>query len=83
MFDGVETWKRSATAAGYDDGNLVASRGENRERRWAHRHALPVKIKILLFETQRKPAVIQAFAFFSHNEKYLSITFYISQTSNH
>jgi len=49
VFDGVETWKGSITAAGYDDGDLLASCGENCKRQEAHSHALPVKIKILLF----------------------------------
>jgi len=58
VFDGVETWKGSITAAGYDNCDLLASCGENCKRQEAHGHALPVKIKILLFQTQRKFDII-------------------------
>lgn len=65
VFNWVETWKRSTTAAGYDDGDFLASCGKNRERRWTYCHALPVKIKILLFQkAKRISAKIQTITFF-------------------
>lgn len=66
MFNGMETGEESTTTAGYDDGDFLASCGKNRERRWTHCHAVPVKIKILLFQkAKRMFAIIQPSRFFS------------------
>lgn len=45
VLHGMETRKESTTAAGYDDGDLLAGDGENRERRRTYRHTLPVNFQ--------------------------------------
>lgn len=54
----MEIWKESTTATSNDDGDPLASCGENCERRWTDCHTLPVKIKILLLIIWEKTIII-------------------------
>lgn len=43
MFNAMEIWEKSTTATSHDDGVILASCGENRERRRTNSHTLPVR----------------------------------------